>query len=170
MSDKLTLYAIDSAYDDALNAVREYAAEHDGEIDPGLADKLDQLELDRNAKIGSCIAWYKREVAMADALYTEADALTKRASTHAANADWMKQYVGAIVGPKVKWEGVQGKIAWRESTTCEVSVPVEQLPAEYVRIVPESKAVDKKAIGAALKDGKVIEGCTLVKHDNIQLK
>jgi hypothetical protein len=166
----LRLYDIAEALTAAMGRAEQYAEEHDGVIPDELGKELDLLEMARDEKIGDCIAYMKSEQAVCDALDAEAAKLTKRAERHSKNADWMKQYLSACVGVGTKWEGKQGRVSWRKSTSVEVVVPADKLPAAYVRVVPERREPDKRAIGDALKDGVEIAGCALVEKLNIQVK
>lgn len=165
-----TLYDIDRQYRDALEQAIALASESDGEIPPELADVIDKLEMDRDKKIENCVAWLKEQGALANMCYIESSKLQARGLTYDKRANWMRERIAAIIGAGTKWEGRTGAISWRKSTSTSVTVPVESLPREYVSIVPEKLSADRDAIKAALKSGKVIEGCSLVHKDNIQIK
>jgi hypothetical protein len=47
---------------------------------------------------------------------------------------------------------------------------LENVPAEFVRVVPESKALDRVAALKAVKSGVVIEGLSLGKSTSVQIK
>jgi hypothetical protein len=169
-----TLYDIDAVYRGALAAATEYAAEHDGLMPDDLAAQLDAASADRDTKLGNCIAWMKEELAesakFAAELKATSERLDKVIKRCTSNAEWMKAYIASVAGAGNKWHGVQGDIAWGKSYTTEVECPVDSLAPEYVRVVPEKREPDKDAIKAAINAGKLIDGCKVVKHDNVRIK
>ena len=59
-------------------------------------------------------------------------------------------------------------LSFRESTA--VSITNEKdIPEAYTEIVKTAK-IDKKAIGDAIKSGKVVPGAELVENMNLQIK
>lgn len=165
-----TLYEIDGAYREVLAHAEAWAAGNNGELPPDLADKLDQVSLDRDAKLDNCLAWLKGEEAMASAIEGELAMLKTRRDGHLANAAWMRGYIGQAVGVGAKWESARGAVSWRTSTLVDVSVSAEQLPPAYVRTIPARIEPDKTAIKNALRFGETITGCALVERQNIQIK
>jgi hypothetical protein len=165
----ITLFDIDSAYQDTLNKCCASAEENQGVIEPNLALQLEAVEMQRDVKIENTLKFYKNENAIALMLETEIDTLQRRLKTHANNANFGKSLLLAVVKPGEKIEYGCGRISWRESTSANVT-DFQRLPEEYKRVVPERKEPDKIAIKAALVAGKVVDGAELVKSNNIQLK
>lgn len=56
----------------------------------------------------------------------------------------------------------------RKSSSVEVE-DVNNLPKEY-KVIKVSEQADKTKIKAALKEGKEIEGCSIVERQNLQIK
>lgn len=52
----------------------------------------------------------------------------------------------------------------------EVTVEPDKLPAAYVRIVPEAKEADKRAILEALQQGVTIEGCSIKRTLSLRIR
>jgi hypothetical protein len=52
----------------------------------------------------------------------------------------------------------------------DVSVPVDQLPEQYVRVQPEERHADKRAILDALQQGIDVLGCTLTRTQSLRIR
>lgn len=165
-----TLYDVQADYLAAMCYAEEYAAEHEGEIPADLAERIDQVSLDRDYKLRNCLGYLKGEDAWAKAIDKEISALEARRKRHAANAEWMREYIGACIGTGRKYECAEGRVSWRKSEAVEVSIAGDQLPAKYQRVIPARVEPDKTAIKDALRLGESINGCTLVVRQNIQIK
>jgi len=164
-----SLYSINSDLKLLLDECRSYAENHEGELLPELAERLESLEIAYSDKLESCLGYYHSEAAMADAISREADRLDERAARHAGNARWIKEYLGQIVAPGQKHEFAVGRISWRASESVDVS-DVSLLPADCLRVIPENKEPDKKAIKDKIASGVEVPGATIVKTNNIQIK
>jgi hypothetical protein len=59
------------------------------------------------------------------------------------------------------------KFSLRKSTKTEVPPTNENLPLEYLKM---QWVIDKEKIKEALKQGKTIDGCSLVESENVNYK
>jgi hypothetical protein len=60
-------------------------------------------------------------------------------------------------------------LSLRENKSCEI-LDASKIPAEYLRVIPASTEPDKKAMLAALKDGKQIDGVNLKSSFSVMVK
>ena len=161
----LSLYEIDQAYQLAQGRADTYAAEHDGEMLPEHWQELDALEMSRDAKIENSIKWYKNELALADMIDAELDALKARAKAHWTAAERTRAYMANLIKPGEKQEYGCGKIGWRGSDSVEVP-DINALPEQYIKVERSARLLD---IRAALKRGEILP-VTLMHHDNLQIR
>ena len=151
-----TLYEIDQS-------ILALADPETGEITD--FDKLEELQLERDAKIESVALWYKNLIAEAEMVKVEKQALTERQQACEKKAENLKRYLeSALVGQKFTTSKVQ--CTFRSSTSVHITTP-EQLATEYLRIKTEP---DKKAISEAIKSGKEVEGAELVTGLSLSIK
>ena len=61
------------------------------------------------------------------------------------------------------------KLSLRENRSCEI-IDAAKIPAEYLRQIPATTEPDKKAMLAALKDGKQIDGVNLKSSFSVMVK
>lgn len=138
------------------------------------AEKLNELVMQREVKIENVALWIKNLLSDADAFKAEKDAFAEREKAAKNKAQKLKQWLStALNGQKFSTSKVQ--ISFRSS--------------EAVEIVDEKKFVDwawdndrddllsyddptpnKTAIKQFLKSGGNINGVSLAKNQNIQIK
>lgn len=127
---------------------------------------LDALQMERSTKIENLGCWIKNELAYAEALKAEKQALAARQAAAEHKAEQLKQYLsGVLNGEKFKTPRVA--ISWRKSTSIVVA-DWHKLPEDMLRY--KDPEPDKSAIKSALALGKVVPGCSLVAKNNIQVK
>lgn len=141
----------------------EYASLMNEDLDPEfLADTIEGMEGEFDAKVEQLLALIKNQKYYADALKEEASKLAERAK-HAENKiDSIKQYIVSCMetsGRKSLTAGLQSLTVRAGSVSVEVENP-DIIPAQYVTYETTAK-VDKMAIKAQLKAGAVIEGVSL---------
>jgi hypothetical protein len=161
-----TLYAINQEYEDLLAMVLEVAEANEGVIPDNLADDLDQLEGSRDEKIENCIRYYKNELAIADMIKSEIDALRKRMQTHENAAKWCKAYVQRSMKEGEKREYGCGSIGWRKSEGV-VIVNESMLPESCFKV--ERKPV-LTAVKELLKANLFGEAAHIETRNNLQIK
>lgn len=130
------------------------------------AEEVDNLVMERNAKIEGCMLFYLECQAEEAALDTEIKKLTARKKAIGKKKDWVKGYVDTSLNGE-KFETLRVKSYYRKSESVSIDVPVEQLPEEYLRIKAEP---DKTSIGAALKNGIEIPGVSIMVKNNLIIK
>ena len=112
-------------------------------------EKLEELQLEREAKIENVALWYKNLKAEAEMVKAEKQALEARQKACENKAERLRQYLeSALAGEKFTTTKVQ--CSFRNSTSVHITAP-EQIATEYLRIKTEP---DKKAISEAIKSGK----------------
>lgn len=152
----MKLFEIDEAI---MNCVNE-----DGEVVD--IDRLNALEMERDAKIESVCLWKKDLEAEAKAIDEEIKKLTQRKKTDEAKAEYLKKWVGmALNGVKFKTPRVT--VSYRHSTATEFTGNVDSLRDDLCKI--ERKA-SLTAIKEALEQGEVIEGARIVEKESVIIK
>lgn len=160
-----TLYDIDEMM------MAKYAMavdEETGEIvDEGAWAEFEQLALDRDTKIENIALFIKNLKSDAEAYKAEKDVFARKQKAAETKAENLKSYLQRILNGE-KFKSTRASVSYRKSETVEISIPVIDLPEEYLRY--KDPEPDKAALKAALKAGQVIEGVTLVEQQNIQIK
>lgn len=133
---------------------------------------LDELGAQEAEKIDSFAAFIRQEAARVKFLKDEAARLTSKARTAENRIAWLKgRYASILHDHGLK--GAKGQcysLTLRQSQRVEVDpAAVEELPRDYRKIKMVVEA-DKSAIGAALKEGKIIPGCRLVTSASLQIR
>lgn len=156
----MTLYEIN----DAMDAL----VDENGEIVD--YETFAALDMERDEKIENTGLLIKNSLAEADAIKAERDALKKREDAARNLADRLKEHLTrALCGEKFK--SARLAISWRPSEAVEITPECEEWcreHGEYLREKPPE--IDKAAIKNALKQGAHVEGASLVKRQNIQIK
>lgn len=153
----MNLYEIDAAILDCVDV-------ETGEVFD--EEKFESLSIDRDLKIENICLWIKNLTAEAEALKAEETAFAKRRKSAETKKEGLKKYIaGYLDGTPFRTTKVV--VSFRRSESIEID-DWTLVPDEYLKIVvPE---VDKTAVKKALKEGKRIEGVSLVEKQNIQIK
>lgn len=130
-------------------------------MEEALADKID-------ATLGVRNSYLAEEKALKD----EAKRLLDRASSRAYQASRvMKLVENAMNFTGVTKVNTPKFTAWIQANPESVQVDaIEDLPPQYVRIVPEKREADKNAIKAALQAGELVTGCRLEQSMGLRVK
>lgn len=159
----MTLYEIDR---EMALALSESIDLETGEIlDKDMAERFEQLSLDRDDKIENICCFIKNLRAEAEALKAEKMAFAARQKSAENKAESLAKYLSSILNGE-KFDSVKAKVSWRKSEAVQID-DISALPAEYVSYTP---AADKAEIKKALKAGKEIAGATLVTNQNMVIK
>ena len=157
----MTLYEIDAAID-------QFLADN---IDPETGvikniEHLEELQVERDNKIEAIALAYKNYSAELEALKKEKKIFEERIKKASRSAESCKEYLAyALNGEKFKTAKVA--VSYRASTGLIVD-PNVKLPDELLTYkTPEPNA---KLITELLKEGATIQGCSLEKRSNIQIK
>lgn len=133
-----------------------------GEID---VERLNALELERDAKFENIALWYKDLVAEAKAIKEEEAALKKRRESSENKAESLKAYLKYwLSGEKFKTPKVS--ISYRKSKAVDIEEGAF-IPENYRRVKWEP---DKTALKEALEAGEEFEGITLEENESMIIK
>jgi len=133
-----------------------------------LKKQWDELMLDRTLKIEGICCMIKDKLAFAGALKDEESALSERRRVVESSASWLKNYLASCMIDREKFDSPRASVSWRKSEAVEI-VNEFDIPDQYVAI-KQSSVIDKTAIKAAIKNGEVVRGASLVEKQNIQIK
>lgn len=144
-----------------MTALYEIAGEYASLMDEGLdleliADTLEGIEAEFDAKVEQLLAVIKNQQALVEALKTEASRMTARAKQSEAKIDSIKSYIADCMEKtdrKKLTAGVHSLTVREPSASVEID-DYDALPVEFVEYETVAKA-DKNAIKAALKLGDV---------------
>lgn len=152
----MKLFEIDQAIMDCVN--------EDGEVID--VERLNELEMEREAKIEAVCLWKKEFDAEAKALDEEIKKLQQRKKIDVSKSDYLNKWVGmALNGTKFKTPRVA--VSYRHSTATEFDGDVNDLAEEYCTI---KKTPSLTAIKEALENGVVIDGARLVERESVIIK
>lgn len=131
------------------------------------SEQLEQLEMERDAKIESVGLWIKNLAAEADAIKTEKNNLAAREKVARNKIDRLKEYLAyALDGEKFKTG--RPSVSYRRSESVKVDPDVlDTLADEYVKITREA---NKTALKDALKRGTQIDGVSIEQKQNMIIK
>lgn len=157
----MTLYEIDSAILECLDT-------ETGEIVD--FERLEQLEMARDAKVENVALWIKDLKAEAEAIKVEKQKLEKNQKSAENKAEQLKRYLEyALQGDKFKT--AKCSISYRKSVSVDVNL--EELMSynncdHYLRY--KDPEPDKTLIKEALADGHEVPGCRLMEKTSIQIR
>lgn len=148
----LSLWSID----EKLEALIHEATDRDtGEINEDALNEIDQLEMDKTAKLLGCAAYLKGELAEAAAVQTVADGLLARVRSHEARAARMRKYMLRHLTPGEEVKDARIRLHWTKSSAVEIT-DEKAIPAQFMVQPPRPDSrPDKKAIKAGLKTAGV---------------
>ena len=153
----MRLYEID-------NAIMECVDEETGDIVD--VERLNALEMERDAKIESVCLWKKDLEAEAKAIDEEIKKLQARKKADENKVESLKSWVGyALNGVKFKTPKVA--VSYRHSTATEFTGDVTALDDKYCTI---KRTASLTAIKEALEQGETIEGARIVERESVIIK
>lgn len=139
--------------------------EETGEItDP---EKFEKLEGEMNDKIEGLGCMIKNDSLLIQGLKDEKKRITDRIRTLEARQDSTKDFLAGILQGR-KFETPKVKMSYRKSYSVDV-VDEAKVPEKYTETV-ETVNIHKAEILKALKDGEVIDGCSLNEKTNLIIK
>lgn len=166
-----SLYALD----ESIKAVLECADLDGTDEDIDISKLLDELEMQRDAKIENVLLYIKSRIALGKAIREEEKELANRRKAIELQVERLKGYVSDSIlshGDK-SFETAKVKATFRSSTAtiCLLSEkPTDKdCPPEFLR-EKITREPNKEAIKAALEEGKEVAGWALEKRQNIQIK
>lgn len=128
-------------------------------------EKLQALQLEFNQKVEGIALWIKNLLAEAKMIKEEKDNLAARQKSCENKAESLKRYLSSALDGE-KFMTAKVSISYRKSESVEIE-DVSLLGDDYLKFKPEP---DKTKIKEALKNGVELQGATLVKKNNIQIK
>lgn len=132
-----------------------------GEIDEQTV--IDTMEsIGASEKLESYVYVQKNLEAEIDAFKAEIERMTERKKSLEAQVERLKNAQIAFMQASGQKSANAGtfKLTMRENKSVEITDETA-IPAEYITVIPSSTRPDKKAMLAALKEGKEISGASL---------
>lgn len=167
------LYELGDALSAAMREIEEQLEASGGEFTNAMQERLDAAEGDWSAKVER-VALYVRDTLMqAEAADAEATRLTNRRNSLRKRAEWLRDtYLRHAMESQGRDE-VRGSLVTvrmqLNNPAASLSVPLEMIPPAFVRVTPEKRELDKKAVLEAwrreevLPDGIVVSRSTSVR-------
>ena len=154
----MTLYEIDQAILDCLDF-------ETGEVIYPI--RLDELQMEREAKVENVALWIKNLEADAMVYEKEANAFIERADAAVKKAERLREWLANALNGQ-RFSTARCDVSFRTSERLEIAAGTK-LPKEFMVETVTAKP-DKLAIKRRLKDGGEVVGCSLVKRLNTQIK
>ena len=153
----MKLYEIDQAIMDCIDM-------ETGEIVN--EELLNDLQMERDAKIENVVLWIKELKAEAEALKAEKLAFADRQKVTENKMESLKKWLAyALNGEKFKT--VRASVTFRTTDKVEIA-DIYKLDENYLRY--KEPEADKDAIKKAIKAGQEVDGATLVPSTSVIIK
>ena len=158
----MKLYEID-------NAILECIDMETGEVID--SEKLDALNMERDAKIENVVLWIKDLKAEAEAIKAEKLALAERQKIAENKVESLKKWVAYALGGQ-KFSTAKCAVSFRNTESVEVTEEgLEALMKEHDELLTyKAPEPNKKAIKDAIKDGLSVAGVQLVQNVSTIIK
>lgn len=140
----LKLYEITANYEKIMEAIQE----NDGVVSDHLGATLDETQDEFDTKIINIAKMIKNLEGEQAAFKAEGQRLQKKATSINNNIDWLKNYIKDGMR-RLKTQEVKGEILTvkiRPSPPSCLTLDVNVIPPEFIRVVPEYKEANKKKI------------------------
>lgn len=134
-------------------------------------DRLNELQLEKDAKIENVACWIKELKAEAEAIKAEKQTLAERQKVAENKAESLKKWLAyALDGQKFKTS--KCSISYRKSESVEVTEEgLNNLIKEHDELLTyKAPEPNKTAIKQALKDGLSVQGVQLVQNTSTIIK
>ena len=158
----MKLYEID-------NAILECIDMETGEVID--AEKLDALNMERDAKIENVVLWIKDLKAEAEAIKAEKLTLAERQKIAENKVESLKKWVAYALGGQ-KFSTAKCAVSFRNTESVEVTEEgLEVLMKEHDELLTyKAPEPNKKAIKDAIKEGLNVAGVQLVQNISTIIK
>ena len=158
----MKLYEIDNAILDCIDL-------ETGEVID--TERLDALNMERDAKIENVACWIKDLRAEAEAIKTEKQALAERQRVAENKAESLKKWLAYALDGQ-KFSTAKCTVSFRKTEKVEISdVGMIRLMQEHDELLTyKDPEPNKTAIKQALKDGLSVEGVHLVQNTSTIIK
>ena len=134
-------------------------------------DKLNELQLEKDAKIENVACWIKELKAEAEAIKAEKLALAERQRVAENKAESLKKWLAyALQGEKFKT--AKCSVSFRKTESVEVTEEgLNNLAQEHSELLTyKAPEPNKTAIKQAIKDGLNVDGVQLVQNTSTIIK
>ena len=158
----MKLYEIDNAILDCIDL-------ETGEVID--TERLDALNMERDAKIENVACWIKDLKAEAEAIKAEKLALAERQKVAENKVESLKKWVAYALGGQ-KFSTAKCAVSFRNTESVEVTEEgLEALMKEHDELLTyKAPEPNKKAIKDAIKDGLSVAGVQLVQNVSTIIK
>ena len=158
----MKLYEIDNAILDCIDL-------ETGEIID--TEKLDALNMERDAKVENVACWIKDLMAEAEAIKAEKQKLAERQKVAENKAESLKKWLAYALGGQ-KFNTAKCAVSFRNTESVEVTEDgLENLMKEHDELLTyKAPEPNKKAIKDAIKDGLSVAGVQLVQNVSTIIK
>ena len=163
-----SLYEINNELEQVISLMFTEAMESEtGEVSQEIADRISELQLQKEEKLDNLGAYIKNLKAETEALKNEIDNLKARMDSKKKKVEWLSNYMASVLNGE-KFESPRVAVSFRKSESVVVT-DIDLLRPEFVKEKVERTA-DKTAIKEALKAGQEVSGAYLEAKSNIQIK
>lgn len=162
----MSLYSLDSKIKACIRLDAEHMVDtEDGEVLD--LQQFEELQMERNVKLENLACYIKNIEAEAEAIYTEASSLSKRARVKKNEVERCKNYLAQLLEGE-KFETSRCKVTFHTNTVCNV-LDISKVPEQFLRRkeVVEANKVDIKKF---CKDGNKLPGVEIVTKQSMVLK
>ena len=163
------LYEITSEYEKLMDTIFE----NDGVIDEHLGASLDVVKDEFNEKVLNVAKMIKNLEGEQAAFDNESQRLMGKARTIQNNISWLKDYIKNGMR-RLKTNEVKGEILTiriRPSPPSCLILNDKLVPSEFIRIIPETKEVNKKAVIQHYKDrAEIVPGTEISVGTTLTIK
>jgi len=166
----MTLYEINQEIESVLENAIDLET---GEISEEALQKINELQIAKDAKVENVALWHKNLIAESKAIADEIKALQERKKSIEKKLEWQERYLElALQGQKFETAKVQ--ISYRKSQAVEID-DLDKFIVGYkdnpdLVTVKIDYAPNKTEIKKMLKEGQEIMGAVLVERQNMQIK
>lgn len=163
----ITLYKAAEELQDILNSLDPETGE--------IPESLDDARALVAQKAVNVVAYLKDTDSKADYLMAAAKELQDRAKKQKKRNEWLRQYLAfhmrqtGITHIKDESGMFEAKIEIERDQSVDV-FDAEQIPDEYMRIIPETQEPNKALIASDLKIGIDVPGARIIKKDRLTIK
>lgn len=166
----MKLYEINREIEDILENSIDMET---GEISEDAIERLNALQMERDAKVENIALWHKDLMAEAKAISDEIKALQERKKSLEKKMDWQESYLTFALDGQ-KYESPKVAITYRKSQAVEIYdmdrfIEDHKDDPDVVNVKVEWSA-NKTNIKKMLKEGQEIDGAVLVERQNMQIK
>ena len=128
--------------------------------------KLDELQMNRDAKIENIACWIKNLQSDAEALKSQKQTFADRQKAAENKVESLKKYLSDyLAGQKFSTDKVA--ISFRKTSSVNIT-DMTKLPEQYLKF--SDPTPDKTAIKNAIKDGAAIAGAEIIEGQSISIK